>query len=147
MITDVLLNQEPTDWFNKETVMKKNSLVPQSIHLTYDENHLTFKFNGISFSAPELVRYKFILEGFDDDWSPITKHTEIAYTNIPPGDYTFKVKSMNKDGVWDENPDTIHLSISPPFWQTWLFRIIVFILLIFGLYEFFQSRLRMTGNR
>ncbi len=141
-ITKVKLNKRDTDWSVEKVTLKRHTDVPEKLELPYDKNHLTFSFIGISFSAPERVRYRFILENFDSDWSPVTDQKEIIYSNIPPGEYTFKVESMNKDGVWDDSPDTIELIINPPFWQTWIFRISMGIILIYFAYLILRWRTR-----
>jgi serine phosphatase RsbU (regulator of sigma subunit)/streptogramin lyase len=141
-ITEVKLNQKETKWTEYQAKLKPNSNVPNSVELAYDQNYLTFTFVGISFSAPEEVRYSYMLEGFDQTWSPITGQREITYSNIAPGEYVFKVKSVNLDGMWDESPEEIKITIAPPFWQTWWFRI----LLVFGIalvvWIIFQWRLQ-----
>lgn len=142
LISGLLLNQEAIDWTIKDAIIKPNSGVPQSVDLAHYDNHLTFLYQGISFSAPEEVRYQYILEGFDEDWSPLTANTEITYSNIPAGDYVFKVKSQNIDGVWDESPEELSIHISPPFWETWLFRIAVFLIVAFLIFILFKLRLK-----
>lgn len=139
-ITSVKLNQKDVNWSDYEVKLKINSNVPKEMILPYDQNHLTFSYVGISFSAPQEVTYKYMLEGFDEDWSPETRQREIVYSNISPGTYTFKVISANIDGVWDDSPDTITIIIVPPFWQTWWFRTIALIILALIIYAFFQYR-------
>ncbi len=142
IISQLLLNKTSIDWTTKDAIMKSNSTVPESVNLTYLDNHLTFIYKGISFSAPEEVRFQYMLEGFDDDWSPLTGHSEITYSNIPAGDYVFKVKARNIDGVWDETPEEISIHISPPFWETWTFRIFVILLLSLLVFALFKLRLK-----
>lgn len=141
-IVDVKLNKKVVDWHDKGAKLKPNSKVPNEIYLDHTENHLTFQFIGISFSAPKEVRYSYILEGFDEDWSPLTDQREIVYSNIAPGAYTFKVKSVNVDGFWDESPDTIKITITPPFWQTWWFRTIMVFVGLILIISIFRWRLR-----
>jgi streptogramin lyase len=116
-IISLKLDKHEIDWFERTNKMKSTVNVPKEVTLPYDDNHLTFGYIGISFSGPEYVRYQYKLEGFDNDWSPLTDQGEITYSNIPAGDYIFKVKSVNLDGVWDETPDSVIIHITPPFWQ------------------------------
>jgi len=94
-----------------------NTIVP--LVLPYRQNHLTFDFLGINLSNPEAVNYQWKLEGFDKDWSPVSKQRTVTYSNLPYGAYTFLVKSCNEDGIWNVHPKTFQFSITPPFWLRW----------------------------
>ena len=113
----------------------KWSYIPQELKLPYNNNHVTFQFLGITTKKREQVKYKYMLEGFDEKWSSLTSRTEASYTNLPHGKFTFKVKAANSEGYWS---DELHYSfaIFPPWWKTWwaysLFGITAF-LAIYGL--------------
>jgi len=124
-----------------------NSFLPPHITLSYDKNHLTFDFAGLSFVIPQNVLYQYKLEGFDKDWLNPVKENFATYSNIPPGNYIFKVKSCNNDGVWNDVPATFSFTINPPFWQTWWFRGLIIGSLIVGIYVFFQWRTRRLRAR
>ena len=124
------------------TGVTKWSHLPENLVLPYDKNHLTFEYVGISLKIPEKVRYQFMLEGLDKDWSPVTKKTEATYSNIPPGEYTFMVKASNDEGVWNDNSVNITINITPPWWQTWLFRISAIIALISAVITYIRIRER-----
>lgn len=112
----------------------------KNIDLPYSKNHLSFDFIGINFSNPDAVKYKWQLENFDPVWSPESKQRTVTYSNIPPGDYVFKVISCNEDGVWNKAPTTIQIHIRKPFWMEWLF-IISGCIILFGLIWFiFKQR-------
>jgi len=98
-----------------------NSTLPQKLTLPYNKNNLTFNFVGISFTSPEKVKYQYRLLGLEDNWSPITSKYEITYPSIPPGTYTFMVKSCNSDGVWNDTPASYDFVINPPWYKTWWF--------------------------
>ncbi|HSH51732.1 MAG TPA: triple tyrosine motif-containing protein, partial [Bacteroidales bacterium] len=100
--------------------------------ISYFENFISFEFAVLDFTNPEKNEYKHMMEGFDEDWIYSgNKHTT-DYTNLDPGDYIFKVIGCNSDGVWNLEGSSIALSILPPIWMTWWFRIslVVFILSI-----------------
>jgi serine phosphatase RsbU (regulator of sigma subunit)/ligand-binding sensor domain-containing protein len=140
-ITGVKLDKQEMDWEELGARLKKNTNIPEEVTLEYHQNHLTFSFVGISFTAPEQIRYSYMLEGFDNDWSPLTDQGEITYSNIPAGDYIFKVKSVNLDGVWDETPDSVIIHITPPFWQTWWFIVLMIFIGLFLVVLVFRWRL------
>ena len=141
-IKSIKLFFEIVDWRIKDSIadiefdgVMKGYPLPKDLVLSYDKNHLTFEYIGISLKIPEKVRYQFILEGLDKDWSPVTKKREITYTNLTPGDYVFKVKACNDEGVWNKEPTTYPFRIKQPYWEMWWFylgQILFFVLLIGG---------------
>ncbi len=115
---------------------------PLDNEFSYDENHITFHYIGISLTNPEHVEYMFMLDNFDRDWSPVTKEQDVVYSNLPPGDYEFRVKASNNDGKWNELPTSYTFTIKPPFWMTWWFYTICGILIVVGLYVGDKIRMR-----
>ena len=91
------------------------------IDLPYNQNHITFDFTAINFSNPEAVKYQWKLEGFDKEWSPVSKNHSILYSNLSAGNYTFLVKACNEDAVWNKEPARLNFHISPPIWFRWWF--------------------------
>ena len=79
------------------------------------------QYAGLSFVAPQKVRYRYRLRGFDKEWVEAGSRREAFYTNIPPGRYTFEVLSSNNDGVWSMDPSTFNLRVQPTLLQTWWF--------------------------
>ncbi len=128
-LTDVRLNLSPTDWSNKADSVNWLSGLPMGLNLPFNQNHFTFLFNAISHRYPEEVYYRFKLDGFDDDWQPLTETPFATYANLPDGDFTFLVQACGKDSIWSE-ADSISLSVSPPFWKTWWFILLSALLLI-----------------
>ncbi|MBW8049719.1 MAG: SpoIIE family protein phosphatase [Cytophagales bacterium] len=129
------------DEINYDGVSKWYPL-PINLALPYDRNHISFSFIGISLNITEKVRYKFKLEGLDAKWSPVTSKREAVYPNIPPGEYTFKVKASNNDGMWNEQAATFSFIITPPFWQTWWFYMFCGITTLSGIFGFIKIRVR-----
>lgn len=100
------------------------SLLEQSLNntehlvLSHKENIVTLSFAALDMVYPENIRYAYRLEGFDKQWNYVDKQRTATYTNLPKGDYTFKVRSTNSDGVWVENERSLHITILPSFWET-----------------------------
>ena len=122
---------------------KENSRVQQinsraKVELPYDKSDFVISFAALNYLNPEKNKYKYMLQGYDHDWVMAGEHRTATYKNLHPGKYTFKVLGSNNDGIWSKSPKILHITISPPFWQTWWFRIILiafllgFILLIFS---------------
>jgi sensor histidine kinase YesM/ligand-binding sensor domain-containing protein len=105
-----------------------------------DQNNITFSFTGICFTNPEKVLYTIKLEGYDKIWRPASSVNIANYLNLPPGNYTFKVKSCNNEGVWNQTPATYTFTISPPWYKTILFRILAISALLLSIYLFLQNR-------
>ena len=116
------------------------ALLKSGLELPHNQNHLGFDFIAIDHNNPEKVAYQWKLEGWEDDWTPVTNKTDATYSNLPPGSYTFKVRARNGDGVWNEQPLTVEtFTILPPFWETWWFIVaaiasgVILMLIIFTL--------------
>jgi len=108
--------------------------LPDNLSLKYDNNFLTFSYIGISQTQASKIRYIYQLEGLDRHWSSPTFRTEVTYGNLDPGKYSFKIKAMNSDGVWSSECRYSFI-IRHPWWETWWFYTLVFIvsaLLIIG---------------
>jgi len=82
---------------------------------------LEFHYAALTYIAPDRVRFRYRLEGFDKQWVEAGSRRVAYYTNIPPGHYTFRVTACNSDGVWNREGATYALRIQPHFYQTWLF--------------------------
>ncbi|MFL6333109.1 MAG: two-component regulator propeller domain-containing protein [Pyrinomonadaceae bacterium] len=85
------------------------------------QSDLEIHYTGLSLVAPEKVRFRYKLEGYDRDWVDARERRVAYYTNIPPGTYSFRVMAANNDGIWSTQDATIRLVVVPPFWRTWWF--------------------------
>lgn len=140
-ITTLNLFYKPINWVEKNYEVDVFGL-PKNLILPYDENHLTFQFNGICLTAPSSVKFQFKLQGLDPDWSPVTNKLEATYSNIPPGTYTFLVRSCNNDGVWNTKPTEFSFTITPPFWKRMWFYLLITITTISAIYFYIKFRER-----
>ncbi len=93
--------------------------MPVDLKLPHDQNYLSFSFNGFHFANPDQVVYRYILEGIDINWSPVSDETVSEnYRDLPSGNYSFKVASKGFNDVWSE-PTSLSFTILPPWWKTW----------------------------
>jgi signal transduction histidine kinase len=88
-------------------------------------NHFQFDYAGLSFTTPQKVRYRYMLEGFDHQWTDAGARRSAYYTNIPPGTYTFRVQASNNDGVWNTEGSAFAFTLRPHFYQTVWFYILL----------------------
>lgn len=93
-----------------------------SIDLGYQDDFFSFEFAALDYSSPQDIQYAYMLEGFDKDWNVVDTRRYASYTNVPPGSYTFRVRSTNSDGIWGGTGAALAINIPPPFWQTWWFQ-------------------------
>ena len=103
----------------------------QNIRIPSARQRITFSFVGISLAMPERVKFRYRLDGFDYEWSNPISPREAIYTNLGPGSYRFHVMASNSDGSWNGIEDELGFEITPAFWQTWWFRVSVFVALGF----------------
>ena len=97
----------------------------QAVTLRWPQNSLEFDFAALSFNEPAKNQYAYFLEDFDTNWHFIGTKRNGRYTNLPGGEYTLLIKGTNSDGVWNETPTRLAVTVIPPFWQTNWFRVII----------------------
>ena len=102
----------------------------QDITLTWPQNSFEFEFAALSYNQPDKNRYAYILEGFDTNWHFIGTKRDGRYTNLPGGKYTLLLKASNSDGIWNETPVRINMTVIPPFWQTTWFRVLLSLVVV-----------------
>ncbi|CAN5506333.1 two-component regulator propeller domain-containing protein [soil metagenome] len=126
---------------NIKVLENKLDLPEDRIELKYFENFISFDFTALDFNATDKIQYAYKLENFNKDWIQSDKRRYAAYTNLDPGEYVFRVKASNSDGLWNENGASLSIIIHPPWWQTGWAYIFYFILAIYLLYSFRQYTL------
>ncbi len=116
-ISNIQLFLENVNWKKNKIRVHPNTGLPIDLVLPYNSNHLSFIVSGIYLTAPDEVRFRYMLEGFEDSWSPPTKNGTASYSNIPPGSYIFKVQASANGRDWSV-PVTYNFTIRPPIWKT-----------------------------
>ncbi len=97
----------------------------RDIELPHDRNSLSFEFVALNYTSPGKNQYAYKLEGLDEHWIEAGTRRYVSYTNLDPGRYTLRVRASNNDGVWNDEGTTLAITIVPPYWRTWWFRILV----------------------
>jgi two-component sensor histidine kinase/ligand-binding sensor domain-containing protein len=120
-INSIKLFYEDVDWEKYSDSISTWFNIPVNAVIPYNNDQITFEFSAISKTFPENIKHSFMLEGFDKDWSPVNSNRSASYSNLQPGTYIFKVKSMNKSGSWSERIETFTFTIKTPFWKSWWF--------------------------
>lgn len=126
--------------FYSDTLLENNSVLP------HDYNNISFKYTGICLTNPEKVKYIHKLEGFDKFWSPETAENETRYSSLPPGTYTFKVRSCNNENIWNQGIE-FSFTIEQPIYQRWWFILACIGLVISIILIIFRLRLNQIQRK
>lgn len=111
------------------------------------QNKLEFDFIGLSYMASDEVIYRYILDGIDSDWIDAGSRRQAFYTNLPPGEYTFRVMARNADDVWSESPAAFSFRLKPFFHQTIWFYLLMGLVLVLGGVAIYRIRVRQLKVR
>jgi ligand-binding sensor domain-containing protein len=112
------------------------------LRLSPATTRLEFFYTALSFVAPDKVRFKYKLEGFDPDWIDAGARRAASYTNLRPGNYVFRVVASNNDGVWNNEGAAFHFYLRPHFYQTYWFYAALLLLLALAVWQIYQLRVR-----
>jgi signal transduction histidine kinase/ligand-binding sensor domain-containing protein/DNA-binding response OmpR family regulator len=124
----------------KGSPLQKDISLTKEIVLSYKQSTFSFNFAALNLTAPENNRYAYMLDGAESSWNYVGKEKKSTYTNLSPGEYTFRVKASNNDGIWNEDGASIKIIITPPFWKTTWFTSLLILLAIAGLYLLYKQR-------
>ena len=154
-------------WFNPDEIIKQAN--PPKIYITdfrinetkrfglfkdtflslkYDENDIYLKFCAMNHVHSYMNKYKYQMEGIDDDWNNVDfQNLDVRYSNLSGGNYTFRVKAANHLGIWNDDGIKIKLKISTPYWQEWWFSAIIILLVLISVISFLSYRNKIKRKR
>lgn len=141
-ITDFQIFNQSVSVQDESSPLKKTISETRDITLSYQQSVLSFGFAALNYTVSGNNQYAYKLEGFDKNWINAGTRRTATYTNLDPGNYVFRVKASNNDGVWNQRGTFVNLHITPPVWQTRWFRSLAVLLLVGSLYGAY--RLRVT---
>ena len=145
-IEDVQLFLKATDWSAITNDIDNYSLLPNNLEVGHKKNYFTFFYKAISISRPEELRYKFRLNGFDTDWSPVITQQSFTYANLPYGDYIFEVVASIDGKNWS-NPAQFSFIINKPYYLSWWFFLIAGIFLLSAFYGVWRWRSNISKQK
>jgi ligand-binding sensor domain-containing protein/signal transduction histidine kinase len=146
-ITGLMIEFKETDWNSKKE--NKNTWFGIPVHpvLTYDQNDLQIKFKGVSLKSKDKLWYRYQLLDIDQDWSKPVRNESVLYANLSPGKYKFRV-SASYDGInWKESFTQYEFIITPPFWRTWWFYVLLFAFMLVGFVLVNNYRIKTRINQ
>lgn len=118
-LTDFRLFTQKVAVDGPDKLLSRSINQTHSITLKYTQSMISFSFAALNYRDPEKNLYAYKLEGFDDQWREVGNQRTALYTNLPAGNYQFRVRASNNDGVWNEDGHSIQLIVLPPPWKTW----------------------------
>jgi class 3 adenylate cyclase/ligand-binding sensor domain-containing protein len=113
-----------------------------SVFLSHNDNYFSFEFAALNYLLPEKNTYSYMLEGLDVRWVNAGTKREASYTNLSEGEYIFRVRAANNDGVWNSKGTAMRVVISPPWWRSWWFRVVSVLLGVGLVYMLYRIRTR-----
>jgi len=131
-----------------DSILTKHIGETKQITLSYDDAVFSFDFAALNYISPEKHQYAYKMEGFEKEWNFVGSKRTATYTNLDPGDYIFKVKASNNDGIWNEAGTSVKIKINPPFWKTWwayLLETILVLTAVFFVINHFVSKQRLKN--
>lgn len=127
----------------KNAPIKQHISIAPLVELSYQDYIFTFEFVALSYIAHSKNKYAYMMEGFDKSWIYTDASRRYAtYTNMPGGEYTFRVIASNNDGVWNEQGVAIKVIVHPPFWKTWWFITLCITLILGAIFTWYSIRIR-----
>lgn len=149
-ITDFLISNQSINAVdaNNSDTFKGSLFSPEGITLSQKNSNFSIEFSALHFSDPLRNQYAYRLEGFDQNWTQTdaTKR-QASYTNLDPGKYLFRVKASNKDDLWNDEGAQIAVTITPPFWKSWWFRVLFFACVMAVAFSLYKLRIRAFVKR
>lgn len=133
--------------FNESINKERFNSLSKEVKFHYNENFISIEFASLDYSEPKYNQYKHKLEGFEKDWVHSTSDNSVSYTNLPPGEYTFKLQVSNSDGIWNNEILKLKLIITPPWWQTSFARILFILFIITFLYLAYRLRVNILHKQ
>lgn len=144
-LSDLRINNELIEPQTKKSPLIKALSQTQKLIFNHNQNSFSIDYFGINYTRGENNIYSYYLEGYDKNWNNVGSSQSANYKNIPPGNYTFKVKAANNDGLWNETPTIIIISVLPAWWKTniaYLIYLTILLLISYYLYGFINTRIQ-----
>jgi len=148
VITNFKIFNKPVSIGGEDSPLQKHISETQKLTLSYRDAVFSFEFVALNYISPEKNQYAYMMEGFESNWNYVGSTRTATYTNLDPGQYKFRVKASNNDGIWNEQGAFIDITIEPPFWKTWwayLIESLLVIAIVYFVLNYFISRQRLRN--
>ncbi len=148
VLTNFYLFNRKVEIGGQDGILRTSLSNTDEIKLSYNQNVFGIEFAALDYTSPKNNRYRYRMENFDKEWIEVdADHRMATYTNLNAGEYIFKVIASNNDDIWNDIGTSIKIIISPPFWQTWWFRIAVVMVSLAAILAIFFIRMAQIRKR
>ncbi len=145
---NIPINKKPPPLLIEMIKVDNKNYSPLQIKvLSPNYKRITFAYTALSYVIPHKVQYVYKLEGFDEGWSKLTTKREVSYTTLPSGEYTFRVKAVNNDGIWNTDDTKVKFRQKPFFYKTLWFNVLIILAIIGILALLLGFRIRTLRKR
>ena len=138
VITNFLVFNKSIHTNDEQNILHKHISQTNELKLSYKHSVFSFEFAALNYAISEQNQYAYMLEGFETEWNFVGNRNFATYTNLNPGISTFKIKAANNDGLWNETGTSVKITITPPFWKTLWFKIILIALFVYIILHFYN---------
>lgn len=131
---------------NSHDVLTLSDSSAKRLELAYDQNFFTIRFAIPDLITARKLLVKYKLEGFDNGWTMVSSIREATYTNVPPGQYTFIIKTMNADGSWSKKESRLSIIVDEPWystWWAWLIWILLIAAIVYAIFQYYLHEVQM----
>ncbi len=136
------------DKYHSRVILDKPIDQTDQIKLSYKDAVFSIEFSALDYFLPNKIKYAYKMEGVDQNWVEVPASRRFAnYTNLSGGEYIFKVKAANSDGVWNEIPTTLIIHVKPPFWETLWFQLLAVLFVTAMIMLYIRSRTRFLKEQ
>lgn len=143
VLTDLKLFNESVSPSEDHGILRRTISRTDTIRLSYRDNVVSLEFAALHYQFPQGNRYAYMLEGLESQWNDSGSRRFVTYSRLPPGDYLFRLRAANSDGVWTASERQLKIVVVPPFWKTrWFLGLFI---LLAGAFVFFLHRLRIRS--
>ena len=117
-ITGIQVYNQEIPIHENQSPLKRSITYTEKIVLKHDQSTVSIDFAALSYTSPEMNEYAYKMEGLDKEWTLLKTNRKAYFTELPPGNYTFKVKASNGSGVWNNKSAELSIQILPPIWAS-----------------------------
>ena len=145
VITDFMLFNKEVRADEENTPLEKSITFSDSITLQANQNSFSFRIAALGYQVPKMNKLMYRLDGFDKDWITVGESPIVTYSNLWHGDYVFRVKASNSDGIWGAEEHLLYIHILPPFYLSfWAYCIYILLFIVGSVYAFWYFRQRSS---
>ncbi|MBC9797125.1 hybrid sensor histidine kinase/response regulator transcription factor [Sinomicrobium weinanense] len=148
-ITNIQVNNKEVPVGGEDSPLERSISFSERIVLDNKQSTFSLEFASLSYTTPEMAQYWYKLEGLNDQWVALGKNHEVRFTELPPGNYTFKVKALNSQGAWSDE-SSLAIEVLPPFLGSntaYALYAILLLLLVYLLLRYYHRYTKNKSNR